>query len=193
MVRGIGTWISGFVATAARAVRLAGRTVASTAERAVRVVRATARTVGSRSRQKISRTRSGIATWVGRTSRHRATWYASAAVVVVVVIVLLLVRSGGERPLPAARVGQGTTVPTPGEPSFGSPESIVIPSLVGMTAFDAHERLAQVGLVVDSAQPVPGTPGIVIRTYPDPGVHVAPGTAVTLFVGAPPGRLQDSG
>jgi serine/threonine protein kinase len=127
------------------------------------------------------------------TSRHQAMWYVSATAVVLVTM-LLLGRSLGEKQSPTPR-GDNKATPASSQvgPSLSSTESIVIPPLVGMTAFDAHERLAEAGLMVASAQPVKGTPGIVIRTYPGPGVHVAPGTAVTLFVGAPPGRLQDSG
>jgi hypothetical protein len=219
LARRIGTALSGSLAKAARAVRRSGLVVASAGAKAVHgirrnlavatraaaramgrsvslatsAVRSAAAGLGRRSRRGMSRASSAVIRWARTVSRHRATWYVSAAAVVLMAAALLA-RSLGEGSAPAQRAGRPqTAVPSRPPTSLGAPESITIPFLIGMTAFDAHERLAEVGLAVASAQPVKGTPGIVIRTYPDPGVHVAPGTAVTLFVGAPPGRLQDSG
>jgi hypothetical protein len=218
MMRVIWAGMSSSLSKAARAPRLAGLRVGSTAAgaaramqvklsmaaRAVRhaigswlsIVMSVAQStgaVGGWCRRRIWRARSRIAGWAKRTSWHRAVLYATAAAAVMVSVVLLA-SSLGERGSPAPRRGpQEATGTSQAKPPLSAPQSVAVPSLIGMTAFEAHERLAEVGLAVLSAQPVQGTSGIVVRTYPDPGVHVAPGTAITLFVGAPPGRLPDSG
>jgi serine/threonine protein kinase len=193
LVRRIGTALSGSLVKAARAVRRGGLVLASAGAKAVHGIRSN---LAAATRAAARAIRGSIAVttrWARTMARHRATWYISAAAVILITAALLA-RSLGEGSSPAQRAGRPQTAATSQpQPSVGSRESIAIPSVVGMTAFDAHERLAEAGLAVASAHPVRGTPGIVISTYPDPGVHVAPGTAVTLFVGAPPGRIQDSG
>jgi serine/threonine protein kinase len=146
---------------------------------------------------RISKARSAVAERGQRLLRPPAVWYVSAAVVLLIAVALLTpmllggetARQGGLAPAsPAGPVGQ-----TPLTPTSLFPSPIAMPSVVGMTAFAARERLAQIGLVIAHIEPTLGIPGIVDRTDPEEGAQVAPGEEVTLFVGTSRSRVGRGG
>jgi serine/threonine-protein kinase len=73
-------------------------------------------------------------------------------------------------------------------PPPAPPATVLVPSVAGLRPFDAVTVLASLGLKVTGAIAVPGEPGLVVDTDPEPGTSVDSGSAVTLLVGAPDDR-----
>jgi beta-lactam-binding protein with PASTA domain len=67
---------------------------------------------------------------------------------------------------------------------------VPIPDVVGLSALQAIQVLQSFGLSVTSAEPTPGSPGVVVATDPAAAAMVVPGTPVTLFVGTTPERVD---
>jgi len=59
-----------------------------------------------------------------------------------------------------------------------------VPNVIGLSLADATRLLETSGLRAGPAMPTQGEPGKVIRTDPQVGAQVTPGSSVTLFVGA---------
>jgi len=62
--------------------------------------------------------------------------------------------------------------------------SVKVPSVVGLKLGDAVKELRGRGLKAGDVKRVDGPPDTVVRTDPPDGASVAPGSSVTLFVGA---------
>jgi hypothetical protein len=100
-------------------------------------------------------------------------------------------------------VRSGSVSPRANDPHVGSPSeattappsataAIRVPDVEGLTAMEAEELLMRTGLVIADAEPAAGPLGEVVGTEPATSQLVAPGTAVTLLVGAPQDRLDES-
>lgn len=94
---------------------------------------------------------------------------------------------------PASRPAPDTPrVPAPSQTAAGVPtpapaqeENVsVVPSLVGLTVEDARELLARRKLTLGALNEMvaPGVPGTVARQQPQPGVRVAPGSSVPVWL-----------
>jgi beta-lactam-binding protein with PASTA domain len=69
-----------------------------------------------------------------------------------------------------------------------------MPAVVGMRLNDAESVLAGAGLRVRAILAVPGEKNVVVRTDPPVGSPMAPGSAVTLYVGGQkPGKGHHHG
>ncbi len=114
----------------------------------------------------------------GAHSRNRALGILGAILIGLVVLALILSRVlGGDRSGPKSAL------------------KVKVPSLAGLGLADAEKRLRDVGLKVGDVKRVEGPADAVVRTDPPGGSSVAPGTAVTLYVGAKPdtGGERDHG
>jgi len=63
---------------------------------------------------------------------------------------------------------------------------VTVPDVSGMRRGDAEQQLRDQGFQIGDHVQVEGEPGVVVRTDPPAGAQVAPGTTVTLYVGAAP-------
>jgi hypothetical protein len=72
-------------------------------------------------------------------------------------------------------------------------EGTTVPDVVGLTAFEAVQLLAEADLVVARIEPVAGQPGSVVGSEPAVGERVAIDTAVVLFIGTQPERIREEG
>jgi PASTA domain len=88
------------------------------------------------------------------------------------------------RPLPLREA----TTPGVGETTPGI--TVVVPDPGGLSALEARRELAATGLTLAGVRPTPGTPGVVVRSTPEPGREVSAGTWVTLYVGVEPKRYE---
>ena len=66
-----------------------------------------------------------------------------------------------------------------------------MPNVIGLTLADATRLLASSGLRAGPAMPTQGDPGKVIRTDPQVGAQLTPGSSVTLFVGKEHHKKKD--
>jgi len=123
-------------------------------------------------------------------TRRFVTGAAIVALVATAAVGLVAVRSPSVSPRAQDRlVGS----PSAGAiPSFSSVGSVRVPDVGGLTAMEAAALLVDSGLVVEDSEPAVGPPGEVVGTDPAIRRLVAPGTAVTLLVGALPERLDES-
>jgi serine/threonine protein kinase len=115
---------------------------------------------------------------------------AAVALVATVAIGLVAVRSGSVSPQ-----ANDPHVGSPSEATTASPSAtaaVRVPDVEGLTAMEAQELLMRTGLVIADAVPAAGPLGEVVGTEPATSQLVAPGTAVTLLVGAPQDRLDES-
>jgi serine/threonine-protein kinase len=97
--------------------------------------------------------------------RNRVLWILGAILVGMLLLALVL----------SSFVGGGV-----------SAARVKVPSVVGLKLADAEERLHEDGLQVGDVKRVEGLADTVVRTDPPEGSSVAPGTTVTLYVGAQP-------
>jgi len=127
-----------------------------------------------------------------RPRRHglRVAAVVAAALVLMATAALaggLLDDRGAETASPRAEPSVATSV-APSSPAHtpapARPATVLVPSVAGLRPFDAVKVLASLGLKVTGAIAVPGEPGLVVDTDPEPGTSVDPGSAVTLLVGA---------
>jgi PASTA domain len=65
-----------------------------------------------------------------------------------------------------------------------------VPPLIGITAAQARRALVGAGLILEDLVPARARPGNVVGSVPSQGRVVAPGTAVTLFVGVDRHRFR---
>jgi hypothetical protein len=123
-------------------------------------------------------------------SRRKARWKPWIIPLVVLVAVSFSVLSflaaeevqrPSSRPLPEEAAPADETPPRAGP---------VVPELSGVSIWEARDRLLQADLTLDRVMPTPGPPGIVVSADPAPGRVVPAGTAVTVYVGVDPERLQ---
>jgi serine/threonine protein kinase len=122
-------------------------------------------------------------------ARRFAAVAAAVAVVAAVAIGLVADRSPSVGPRADDRPrfpSEATSAPPP------AAHEVRVPDVDGLTAMEAQELLMSRGLVVADAEPAPGRPGEVVGTEPATSQLVAPGTAITLLVGASPDRLDES-
>ena len=88
-----------------------------------------------------------------------------------------------------ARVGP----PAPSDAASGTPppagRGIEVPNVRGMPASDARTELERAGLTFAEPRATLGTPGLVLRTEPNIGRQVPPGTPVTIVIGVEAERL----
>lgn len=66
----------------------------------------------------------------------------------------------------------------------------VVPEVSGRSISEARERLLEADLRFRRVKPTPGPPGTVVGAYPVSGRVLPAGTAVTLYVGVDPRRLE---
>jgi beta-lactam-binding protein with PASTA domain len=67
-----------------------------------------------------------------------------------------------------------------------------VPEVEGLSAMEAERLLVANGLIVRDAEPVPGPPGKVVGSDPPSNQLVPPGSAITIYVGAPDDRQGGS-
>ena len=79
---------------------------------------------------------------------------------------------------------QGPGSPPPASPR--APAGVVVPPLAGMRAYGAVAALSARGLKYRTVYVTDAAPGVVKSTSPGEGAIVAPGSVVTLYVGATP-------
>jgi serine/threonine protein kinase len=168
-------------------------------------VSAVASAVGSAAEAAVGGLRRAL--WV----KHRRIWVLGAVLALALVtMVLVLPQRIPSRPTigptaagspqapqapqapPAPPAPGSSIVPTPGS-TLPPVTELIVPNLVGLTAFDANQQLIGVGLTFDRVEPVEGPPGEVVRTVPPAGQVVPVGTPVVLFVGAPQDRVPGNG
>jgi PASTA domain len=81
----------------------------------------------------------------------------------------------------------------PSDAASGTPppagRGIEVPNVRGMPASDARVELERVGLTFAEPRAILGTPGLVLRTEPNIGRPVPPGTPVTIVIGVEAERL----
>ena len=144
--------------------------------------------------------------WVPVEEARGGAWWMPVLISIIVLILLALLGLGlwlalrgnnspspvpvSPSPGPASAAPSPTPSPTP-QPSASasaSPALVALPSLRGVAVEDAQRLLGDMGLTaavqteVDSSLP----PGTVLRTVPDAGAMVAPGSQVLLIVAASP-------
>jgi hypothetical protein len=66
----------------------------------------------------------------------------------------------------------------------------VIPDLAGLSISAARDRLLEADLTLDRIVPAPGPPGVVVGADPPTGGALPAGSAVRLYVGVEPDRLE---
>jgi hypothetical protein len=106
----------------------------------------------------------------------------AAAVVIGGLGGMALTRVGGGEPLAAEQAPRLEQARAP-QPT--------VPVLAGLTAADARRALVEAGLTLEEIVPAEGEPGRVVGSEPGPDQPVAPGTAVTMFVGVEPQRFRE--
>jgi len=114
----------------------------------------------------------------GYPSRNPTLWILAAILVGLVVLALVLSRIvGGDLSGPNGAV------------------KVTVPIVAGLKLADAEKKLHDSGLSVGDIKQAEGPVGAVVRTDPPGGASVAPGTTVTLYVGAKPetGGEEDHG
>ena len=83
--------------------------------------------------------------------------------------------------------------PPPSDAASGRPppagRGIEVPNVRGMPASDARAELERAGLTFAEPRATLGTPGLVLRTEPNIGRSVPPGTPVTIVIGVEAERL----
>jgi hypothetical protein len=91
----------------------------------------------------------------------------------------------GLRPTPEGR---------PTEQPAAEPQRpmVRVPDVRGLTALAARGKLAKSHLQLSSVEPVPGSPGVVMRSLPAAGRAVAAGSRVRLVIGADPERIHST-
>ena len=110
--------------------------------------------------------------------RRRVAWVplaVLAALALAAVLIVIAVR------------GDGTPAPSGSPSSRSSPpaaRTVPVPSVIGLTPEDATRLLERSGLQAGPTMSAPGEPGKVVRTDPQVGAQLTPGSSVTLFVGA---------
>jgi hypothetical protein len=121
-------------------------------------------------------------------TRRLGVLVAASAVLVAGSIGALALQLVRDRTPPGDRVppGVGSTA-SPG-PTVAGRIVIRVPSVVGMSAFEARQEFLESGLELGEAIPVPGEPGIVVRTAPAQGSSVPHGSEIRVFVGTAPTR-----
>jgi serine/threonine protein kinase len=112
------------------------------------------------------------------------------AVAATATIGFLAIRSPSEDQGSHDHLGRPPSIATTPPPQTAT--AVGIPDVEGLSAKKAERRLAAIGLVVADADPTLGPPGLVVGTDPPTGQLVAPGTTITLLVGATPDRLDGS-
>jgi hypothetical protein len=93
---------------------------------------------------------------------------------------------------PATTAPPSTRPPTTDAPEPTEAEEVEVPGLAGQSLPDAQDRLDELGLAFRVSFEVTDDeePGTVIRTRPDEGSRVAPGTQVTLVVATSPEETE---
>ena len=80
--------------------------------------------------------------------------------------------------------------PTGGRPGGSPPPAASpkkpVPDVRGLTVSQAREVLTLAGLRLADVTPMAGTPGIVLRSLPQPGARVVPGRPIHVWVGMEP-------
>jgi hypothetical protein len=66
----------------------------------------------------------------------------------------------------------------------------VVPDLAGLSISAARDRLLEADLALDRIVPAPGPPGVVVGAHPATGRALPAGSAVKLYVGVEPDRLE---
>ncbi len=100
-------------------------------------------------------------------------------------------------PLAAALVAAGLLglllfLTLAGGSGAGSKDKVRVPNVVGLDRRAATSAIRDAGLEVGDVRAVDGEQGVVVDTDPPAGARVAPGTAVTLYVGSR-GSNEDHG
>jgi PASTA domain len=118
---------------------------------------------------------------------RRAIWVGAAVMAFLGVVVVRSVLSDvglfKDRVVESTRRGQTAT------PDL-TPLGLVVPRTHGLTALAAVARLSRAGLAFGGIEAVPGPPGTVVGSRPAPGTRANAGTAVVLFIGVSPDRLE---
>jgi eukaryotic-like serine/threonine-protein kinase len=116
-------------------------------------------------------------------SPRRTAWALLAALLLVAVLGTLIA------------IGlAGDTAPEGGTKGGSKPASTVtIPHLQGLSQSQAEQVLDANGLTLGDVRKAPGRRGEVVRTDPVEGTPVAPGSTVTLYVGAGQKNHEDHG
>lgn len=183
---------SGGLASAARWLHASASALRAGSAQALRAVMSPIRELARAARMVGSR----IVEFARRAVRAPAVWVAVSVAVLLVATVLLVPRLRapdralrtveGVSPAPPAATGSTTA-----SPSAAPQEQTLVPEVFGLTAFEARDELLGAELVLARTIPVTGRPGIVVRSNPGVGERVAPGTPVSLFVGAPRERVRE--
>jgi PASTA domain len=71
--------------------------------------------------------------------------------------------------------------------------SVAVPTVTGLSRQEAVAAIQDAGLTVGDLIPVEGDRNIVVDTDPPEGTRLAPGSAVTLYVGSTPPKKDDNG
>jgi hypothetical protein len=125
-------------------------------------------------------------------SRRKTRW--KPWIIPLVTLVLVAVSFSVLSFLAAEEVQRPSSSPLPEEaaPADETPPRAgpVVPELSGVSIWEARDRLLQADLTLDRVMPTPGPPGIVVSADPAPGRVAPAGTAVTVYVGVDPERLQ---
>ena len=148
------------------------------------------------------------ATWTEppRGGRMHPALFATAAIILLLLLglgVYLIVHaaSAGEPPQPSQTTPAPATTPAPSTtaatttavtttvpPNTTAPPLVAVPPLAGLDYQNAIKRAADAGLFVTPVQEASDTvaAGKIIRTEPDAGAQVAPGTAIKVVVSSGP-------